>query len=414
MKFVFSIAIMASSCIAFSQSNFVPGYIVSHQGDTTRGFVDYRTSTMSSFEFRTSSDAETRTYRTSDITALGIVKGKSFEVKTLPLNSGKSEVFAEILARGRASLYRYENTFFIEKDTILRALTQSTRDVAIKPGGTQGQYQMVQRQYAGILNLLFLDCKGMSNDVMNVKLNERELTRITTRYNRCKGESVEVAKSTTPSFRANFAVFAGYDVTTFLFTTSAFQAIRNPKSKDVSAAPVIGIGAVFSNPREAERLFATVDIQFSKMTFQQTSQTWFGTTYYDEEYTLKFAKLRIPIGLKYVLKPGTAISYYGRFGYSFNTWMDGHIEGSQVVNRPNTTSTREDYDFDLNNFSIGQFWLSLGVQLNQFKLKGFVELRAEAVGGDSNPVIFNQYGASVLDPKSIGIQTFSLNAGILF
>ncbi len=414
MKLILSIAFVACSSIVFSQNNFIPGYIVTQQGDTLRGFIDYQSSAKSAFDFRTSADGETKAYGTSDIVGFGIVDGKSFKVKELPFGSGRSTVFAEVLVRGRANLYRYENNFFIEKDTVLRALTQSTRDVANKPGEKQGQYQLVQKQYAGILNVLFLDCQGMSNDVMNVKLSERDLTRITTRYNRCKGESVEATKSGVPSFRVDFTAFAGYDVTSFSFTTTNFQSIRNPESKDVSSGPAIGIGAAFSNPREAERLFATVDVQFSQMTFNQTSQTFLGTTYYDEEYTLKFTKLRLPIGIKYILKPGTTTSFYGKVGYAFNTWLNGNIKGSQVVNRPNVTPAREEYDYDLDTFSVGQFLLSLGVQFNKFKLKGFVELRAEAMGGKGNAVIREPHGYGIIDAKSVGIQTFSLNAGVLF
>ena len=412
MKFVLALAMTACSTFAFSQ-NFVPAYVINHQGDTVRGFIDYNSSVVKAVTYRQTQDGDSKTYQIADVKGFGIVNGKSFQVKTLPINAAKTEVFAEVLVRGKANLYRYDNSFFIEKDTTIRALTQSTRDV--KTGAqTTGQYQHVSKQYAGILNLLFLDCPGMSQDAMAVNLNERELTKITTRYNRCKGESYEAVKSGIPSFRVGFTAFVGYDVTSFSFTTASFQSIRNPESNATSSAPTIGVGAIFSNPREADRLFATVDLQLSKMTFDYSSSTRLGNVVYDDEYALSFTKLRIPIGLKYVLKPGTAVNYYGRIGYAMNMWLGGRLKGTQISRRDNVPPSDHSYDYELDNYSVGQFWVSLGTQFNKFKLKGFLELRAEGIGGQSNEAVFDQYGQPVIDPKSIGLRTFSLNVGVNF
>ena len=151
--------------ISFGQGNFRPGYIVTYNSDTLRGFIKLKSNFENSKSciFKTEKNQIPKILSPDDIRAYRIENGKYYLSKEIEIDSLKKKVFLEYLVNGIVNLYYYKDPlneyYFIEKDKILSRLSNEGSIVTVKENGHQGVPEGTQKvaarpgNYAGMAGL---------------------------------------------------------------------------------------------------------------------------------------------------------------------------------------------------------------------------------------------------------------------
>ena len=185
------ILLLITICIAefsFSQTDYRKGYVITNARDTLFGLVDYREKAKAykSCDFKISKDQNAITYEPNSIVGYGFENDKFFQSREISIKNQPSQVvFLEVIVRGLVSLYKFEDTYFIEKGNDgLQQLINETNEVYV-----EGKRVLKNtNQHVGTINMLVFDCAEIRERVQKIKLDERVLTNLIEDYNRCKGE----------------------------------------------------------------------------------------------------------------------------------------------------------------------------------------------------------------------------------
>ena len=157
MKKIFTclLIVFFTQQIAFAQSNFKPGYIVTLKGDTLRGFIDYKqwNETPQEIRFKNTSN-NIKPYNISNALAFGINGLDYFErhivqvsmdeveltkISTRDTSAKTDTVFLQMVTRGKnLNLYLYTD------------FTKSR--LYVWPAGAPGPYELIYHVYMDIEN----------------------------------------------------------------------------------------------------------------------------------------------------------------------------------------------------------------------------------------------------------------------
>jgi len=119
MTRLLAVLFIFSSITLPAQKYFIPGYYVSSNGDTVKVSIEYSNKDARQCVVQRKDGGETTTYTPREIRGYGFNGNKQFVSKNLPVDSSRNgAVFMEVLMRGQASLYRYGDLFYIEKDKL--------------------------------------------------------------------------------------------------------------------------------------------------------------------------------------------------------------------------------------------------------------------------------------------------------
>ena len=253
----FFILLLFGCCLflnkSFSQSGYIPGYIVNNNGDTLRGFIKIQSALKNcrQVNFSTDDTQDRNTYRPQDIRSYHISTGESYFsriVKYRKINTSADRmieetkknlnnkytdyitdtVFLNVLVKGPASLFMYIDSefhahYFIQKNNEkLYELYQLKKYAQINVGGYHKDAFRVEKNYIGILKIQFSDCYQVLNEVNKTELTSKSLTKITKSYNNC------VALESTPSqnytairnFYIEKSIVIGYNYSKYYFSSS--------------------------------------------------------------------------------------------------------------------------------------------------------------------------------------------------
>ena len=94
--------------VTMAQTNPKPGYIITNDGDTIRGILDFRTNEKLSkqCEFWANGGSESKTYKPGDIEGFRFDNnGKYFVTRRLNVSGTPQLYFAEFMVQGKMNLY---------------------------------------------------------------------------------------------------------------------------------------------------------------------------------------------------------------------------------------------------------------------------------------------------------------------
>jgi hypothetical protein len=120
--------------VCYGQADFRSGYVITHAHDTIKGLLDYRlgSSAYRLCTFKRSKNESEIAYNGGDLTGYGFVNDKYFEARKVEDNGETKTAFVEVIVRGLVSLYRFEQTFFAEKDNLgLQPLDNHAKELMI-------------------------------------------------------------------------------------------------------------------------------------------------------------------------------------------------------------------------------------------------------------------------------------------
>jgi hypothetical protein len=204
----------------FAKRDFRPGFIISKNGDTLRGFILYKSVNASNIcSFRQELKGPVTEYTPMDILAYRFDDGRYYIPKEITLEDVRKWVFVEFLIKGKANIYFMKDRndhYFIEKDDgRIVELTEKEKIITEKDGKTF----VKPEQYSGKLKSVLSDCPDIYTEIDRMNLNHSSLIRLAKDYHTrvCTTEECIVfeRKKRPPRLRIGF--YGGYTLSTIKF-----------------------------------------------------------------------------------------------------------------------------------------------------------------------------------------------------
>jgi hypothetical protein len=378
-RLVLSIALICLTELAFSQSDYRNGYVITNANDTVFGLVDYRekANAFESCNFKVSGDQNTVNYGPGSIIGYGFKNDKFFQSREVSIRDQSSQVvFLEVIVRGLVSLYRFKDAYFVEKGTGgLSELINEKKELVV--GGrrmTRNTYQ-----YIGTINRLVFDCFKITAKVQKARLTEKSLSKLIEDYNRCKGVPGVTFKDKKPWLRAQVGATAGLNVSQLNFDdVLGYQHLAG--NFDVSKSPMIGASLNIFSPRLSERFSFQGDLFYLTSNYNNYTIDRSDASPKNNYISIELEQLKIPIGIRYTF-PKREFTPYLNLGVSSTIHVGSNRKWVQKVEAYGVVHT---YEYEALAIKDKQFglWGGGGVikSINN-KLNAFIELRYERTDG---------------------------------
>ena len=350
-----------------AQVNPKAGYIITNEGDTVHGTIDYRSDTRNSrtCDFKADGAESFRSYSPGEIAAYRLLEGGAYYVsRAMSIEGETKTVFAEYLLQGGMSLYHHKENridYYCLVDADGRtANIRETHDMQL----ATDERREAQRQKLAEAGQLF----GRSPETLEElwKMGEvtpAKLTAIVNRYNRQhygdKGRSTEFGKSSDGATRliTRLRIEAGMG----LLSMDPTPHKENKKELDLSGtAPLVGIGVDIVAPRLNQSLVFQAMASFSP-----NKATGDNTFVSKKEAEVKFNDLALNLGAMYrflpegrlspLVRAGVALDYL--FGYETDNW-EGYF-GNSGMDQHHSTASFGFYGGAGADMAVGKHRLSL-------------------------------------------------------
>ncbi len=401
------VIILHISTTVFCQTDFRKGYIITNAGDTISGLVDFRESprVFKSCDFKKSDTQEPTRYEAGQIQAYGFVNDKHFESKQMPGNNTTlAKVFLEVIVKGRIVLYRFENSYWVQKESdVLYELKDESEEVVI-----DGKRLLKNKnEFLGILNMLMFDCSEIRLRIEKIHLDERDLTELIERYNACGNSSSITFKSSKPWIKYGVALNAGVNISKIQFEADQYQHKHLTGSFERVTSPILGLSFDIFSPRLSERFSFHGELLYTRSEYDGfNTMTNYSTVRNFVSITLD--QLKIPLGFRYTL-PEKSFTPYFNIGVSITTHVNSNSDWRQEVEVFDVVTTYQNGEaLKMKGTQIG-FWGGIGLikPINK-NLKPFVEVRYEYSDG----VV--PYKDDIWNGLSSDIKNFQFMVGVRF
>lgn len=312
MRIPFILLFLCSFLGLRAQTNFLPGYITTNEGDTLKGLIDYRSDSRNArvCVFKPTSEASMQEFLPFSIKGYRFNDGKYYVSREVTLDGQPTPLFLEYLVNGIADLYFYGDGtsyhYFMEKtDGKLFELTNEEKEINV-----DGKlYIKDSKLYIGALKYTFADAEQLFPQINTVKLNHESLINITRKYHDqvCDDYQCIVYEKQLPAVKLKWGASIGLNGSVLQFINlELFQDLNF----DRTATPVLEILLNTTLPRASEKLSFQVSGEFSKAYFHGTG---------DYLPLLAFEEVHIHT---FLLKGRAGIKY---------TWPKGKIRPSALV-----------------------------------------------------------------------------------
>ena len=196
-----SLVLFAAPARAQEAVPFVPGYLVTAEGDTLRGEAQELIDLAAAREvvFRAGPDAPVQTYTPATALAYGDAAGRRYVARAVQAEFEGPEAgyFLQVLVDGRLDLLRLavgpdDDRFFVQDEGGEPVGLYVTRDRRYETqraeSNTQGGlYDEVNPRYRPTLARAFYGCPEMQAEAADLKLRQRDLVRAVVAFTECVG-----------------------------------------------------------------------------------------------------------------------------------------------------------------------------------------------------------------------------------
>ena len=287
-----------------AQTNPVDGIVITNEGDTLHGTLDYLSSNINAMEchFRKEGDSEFKVYAPGEIKGYRFLSDGVFYVtKTMPVDKVDRTFFAEFLLQGGVSLYRYIHKgteyFFIENENGEIAQIADKNDSFTY----EGIDKVSTHKKLGPAYYIFSKSEKAKEQLYKTKITAAALTQITRDYDlefcRESGDCVQFQYDTKKSRRSNthlMVLFGGemMHCKDFLTTKWGFS-------------PTVGVGVYATFPRINKHLALETSASISHYTFSYERNPQFSMNQYEDwmeldDHKVKWTCLSVPIMFNYL------------------------------------------------------------------------------------------------------------------
>lgn len=222
-KRIISLLLMTVALTAGAQTNPKPGYIITNNGDTIRGNIDFRSNEKLSkqCEFWAHGESEGKTYKPGDIEGFRFDNGgKYFVTRRLDVTGEPQLYFAEFMVQGKMNLYcvayNSDEYFFFERDDgEMALLTNRAFYTSSSIKDVEDNFQEKKEQY-GKVKLLLKDSWKAVGDMNEKDMTRKKLVNVVRDYHNdvCTDGStcmVYAYNEKADKPKSHFKAFVGYD-----------------------------------------------------------------------------------------------------------------------------------------------------------------------------------------------------------
>lgn len=367
----------------YSQSDFRDGYIITNANDTIYGEIDYREGSKNFHSCVFKKNLEILSYTPNEIKGYRFNGDKAFLSETIEINNERTIVFLEAIVKGRVSLYKHINSFFIEKgDSFFHKLQSQKKEVVVN-GKTFIQETNTHR---GILNYVLSDCKKIKPQIRRVRLFEKELTILVEDYNNCFEGSNITYKSDKPWLKSIVGLSGIIDISQLNIESDNSSSDLLNRDFDTSSSLAIGLSIDILSPRLNERISLHGEVFYLNSKYKLFTENK-GFVIDRDEVFIKLEQIKIPLGIRYTF-PEKFFAPYFNLGVSSIIHISSDTEWIRETEIDKVVKTYESEAFTVKENQFG-IWGGIGVVKSiSDKLSGYLELRYEKTDGiTQNPLV---------------------------
>jgi hypothetical protein len=344
-RYFLLIIFLQISLTTFGQKGFDPGYVITNNFDTVRGFIKIKPNDLNSksCEFMKSGDQNPKTYSPEDIRSYRIGNRKYYVSKEVVIDSVMQKVFLEYLVNGIADLYYLKlpekEYFFIDKGNLMTELSNEGKNISVvvdanKFNEREVTYYKPSNQYKRMLKVLFQDSPEIMKKIDNTNFEYRSLINITVDYHNsvCKDRScIDYTKSNNQNIFIE--PFAGIIISDMI--------LKESTGHDINTLPYFGFQLRFKPFKGSTLWDLLFGLSYSTNNFDgfyknSLEPSGFGVhSIVTWELACKYSILRIPVSAEYTfatkkLKPFFSIGFDNILilNPSYHALMSGSMESS--------------------------------------------------------------------------------------
>jgi hypothetical protein len=263
----------------FSQNNYLEGQIITMNGDTVSGYINYLNweKNPSQINFKKFLSENPSIYSPAEIKGFAVA-GEKYERQPVQkeispdnindLTYDKSlkiivdTVFLQTIIMGEKSLFCYvdktgKENLYIKNDSVYELL--------ISKKYLMEQYEMIvvgeNKRYVNQLYTYLNDCQNISSKLRDVEYNVKSLKKLFDFYYSCS-QSKAVFNKTEESGSFEYGILTGMSLTSLKFKSSLFEYLENAEFNR-SLNLTIGLFFNYNLPRSLKKWSSVNEIMFT-------------------------------------------------------------------------------------------------------------------------------------------------------
>lgn len=340
----FIIILSVLSAAAFGQDDFLVGFIVNNNNDTTIGYIDWKKNTVNSkvCKFKKDEDARIVNYLPTQIQSYGIDNQKLYTSKIIKVDNKQDTVFLEYLVNGIVNLYYLKkpvnDLYFIDRDGELIELSNDEISYFNQSGI---KYSKKSNKYQGVLLYLMNDTPELTNQISQTTFDQRSLINLTVDYHNTVCDEYSCIDYTKPLNSSLFiepyigAIYSKLEVKDMDGTTFDFR-------------PLFGINLNYKPGLLKKSWKLVAGVKYYKSYYETVfSEENLSGVIIDRNYIIEYHALNIPIYIEYNIIKRASIPYVF---FGINNLFAVHNEGD--IRRTTRNGINEEL-FDFRTFNIG-------------------------------------------------------------
>lgn len=348
---------------SYCQNDFRSGFIITSENDTIKTQVAYRSNLKNYKSCLCKGEQGEIEYLPNQIKGFGYDNDKFFSSQI------SKDSFVEALVSGKISLYKSKNTYYLKKDTSLYTLEPAFEEVE-KDGRVSVKEN---KSWRGITSFLISDCiTDPQNVVAGTNQEEKSLTKLIVKYNKCTGSEVAEYKAHKPWIKYEFGATVGLSKTDIQITKKK-RYVAYLKDSYSSYDPTFGVLINIASPRISERFSFQSEIQFIKSNYSSLIEINNPTKEIHDTY-INLTTLSVPLSLKYSF-PEKKYGWYLQGGIDGEYHLNAETKVlSEYIVADVVTTYPERPAFNINKNQFG-FWGGVGILKSYQKFKASIAVR---------------------------------------
>jgi hypothetical protein len=375
------------SAPVWGQQAYVPGYVVTLENDTVRGWIKDRGvgKRCLKVEFRENEAGAVTTYRAPELSAFATDAGQHYRSMVLPnwhrtqaqleypkVEMQRDTLFAIMLVDGEPGLFAtqdrqgYKHLYFADEGKLWEIVERVPADA-----GDLGK----EVATLALLESRFSDCRGLVGKLAAASLNRRKQQAVLKEYYECTNLAGPNSVFALPKVVARKRILLGMNTwkvkigsTSPTFNATA-AAPRYNLTLGFKPSGSVGLGIQWELPGNGGKHSILSDLIVD---YKWSDAGPVERTSYDYTYTLKTLYLSLPIQYRYTF-PGRKVRPYVQAGAAFGWALLFSFPETRVptVDAPGfTESEQEVYEGDERRALEQSLLGGLGLQMGKFSLEG--------------------------------------------
>ena len=290
-----------------AQKNYLPGFIITLEGDTLTGLIKHRNWEIKpdNISFKALSGIRVKKYSPIDIIGFGtqdeIYESAVVQTEISPIRTNSLElnsklhfridtVFLQAVIQGNKSLYYYinkegKNQFYIKKGNHYELLVYKRY---IKRGSV-----VELNKYLGQVRLYLDNHEGIQSAINNTEYNKKSLSKLFSQYYKNTQTELKYQKKH-EKFTSEFGALAGISISSLEFSNNGIIPYLSEVDFDHSVNFSAGFFADFIFPKFKKRWSFYSDLLYTEFSFNAHYDVITGEQYFkyiDSELSYSYLKL---------------------------------------------------------------------------------------------------------------------------